>query len=128
MPAPDIFLTVLTVVSVALTLFAAHQINVREGRIAKLEDELFMQDVKLGNELSRMHERHRRLNRRYRTEYERANDAEERVLSRNIFDELADEYAWLQFPDEPGTTTVYHYVAPVEADLYDAALNSHEVK
>ena len=126
MPAPDIFLTILTVVSVALTLFAAHQINVREGRIAKLEDELFTQDVKLGNELNRMHERHKRLNHRYRAEYARANDAEARVLSRNIFDEVANEYAWLQFPDEPGAgASVYHYV---DAELYDAALNSHEVR
>ena len=48
------------------------------------------------------------------------------MLSRNIFDELAEEYAWLQFTAEPGAgTSVYHYV---DAELYDAALNSHEVK
>ena len=122
MPAPDIFLTILTVVSVALTLFAAHQINVREGRIAKLEDELMY----ARSERHRFAARAERLLSRYRAEYARANDAEARVLSRNIFDEVANEYAWLQFPDEPGAgASVYHYV---DAELYDAALNSHEVK
>ena len=126
MPASHIIILILMGALIALTLFAAHQINVREKRIAKLEDELFMQDVKLGNELSRLHERLRRLLHRHRTEYERANDAEDRVLSRNIFDEVANEYAWLQFPAEPETgASVYHFM---EADLYDAALNSHEVK
>ena len=126
MPASHIIILVLTCVLIALALFAAYQINVREERIAHLEDELFTQDVKLGNELSRMHERHRRLNHRYRAEYARANDAEDRVLSRNIFDEVANEYAWLQFPAEPGASaSVYHFM---EADLYDAALNSHEVR
>ena len=126
MPASHIIILVLTCVLIALALFTAYQINAREARIAKLEDGLFMQDVKLGNELSRLHERLRRLLHRHRTEYERANDAEERVLSRNIFDEVANEYAWLQFPALPGTgASVYHYV---DAELYDAALNSHEVK
>ena len=126
MPASHIIILVLTCVLIALALFTVHEINVREARIAKLKDELFMQDVKLSNELSRLHERLRRLLHRHRAEYARANDAEARVLSRNIFDELADEYAWLQFPAEPGASaSAYHFM---EADLYDAALNSHEVR
>ena len=126
MPASHIIILVLTCVLIALAVFTVHQINVREDRIAHLEDELFTQVVKLGNELSRMQARHERLLRRHRAEYDRANDAEERTLSRNIFDEVANEYAWLQFPAEPGASaSVYHFM---EADLYDAALNSHEVR
>ena len=122
MPAPDIFLTTLTVVSVALTLFAARQINAREARICNLETALSIKT----SELRVVNAHLSRLSRRCRTEYDRANLAEDRVLSRNIFDELSDEYAWLQFPDEPGASaSAYHFI---EADLYDAALNSHEVK
>ena len=122
MPAPEIFLTTLTVVSVALTLFAARQINVREARICNLETALSIKT----SELRVVNAHLDRLSHRHRAEYMRANDAEDRVLSRNIFDELANEYAWLQFPAEPGAgASVYHYV---DAELYDAALNSHEVK
>ena len=123
MPASQIFITILVFTLVALTLFAAYQINVREQLIAELEAE----QAHTAAELRSLSAHHERLYRRYRTLHERSLDAEERVLSRNIFDELADEYAWLQFPDEPGTA-VYYYVAPVAAELYDAALNSHEVK
>ena len=123
MPASDIFLIILVSALVALALFAAYQINVREDRIAELEVEL----LHTRSERHRYAGRAERLLSRYRAQYDRANDAEARTLDRNIFDELADEYAWLQFPDEPGTA-VYYYVAPVEAELYDAALNSHEVK
>lgn len=122
--AVHIIILIESFVLVALALFTVHQINVREGRIAKLEVELTHSGIERRQHAARAE----RLLRRYRTEYDRANLAEDHVLSRNIFDELADEFAWLQFPDEPGTTTVYHYVAPVEAELYDAALNSHEVK
>lgn len=122
MPASHIIILVLTCVLIALALFAAYQINVREELIAKLEVEL----LHTRNDQRRFAGRCERLLRRYRTEYDRANDAEERVLSRNIFDELANEYAWLKFPDMPGASaSAYHFV---EADLYDAALNSHEVK
>ena len=115
MPASHIIILILTCVLIALALFTVHQINVREERIAHLE-----------NELSRMKARAERLLCRYRTEHDRANDAEACVLSRNIFDEVANEYAWLQFPSLPETgASVYHFM---EADLYDAALNSHEVR
>ena len=124
MPASHIIILILTCVLIALARFTVHQINVREERIAELEVEL----LHTRSEKYRYAGRAERLRSRYRAQFDRANEAEGRVLSRNIFDELADEYAWLQFPDEPGTTTVYHYVAPVEAELYDAALNSHEVK
>ena len=114
MPASHIIILILTCVLIALALFTVHQINVREERIAHLEDEL-----------SRMQARHERPLRRHRAEYERANEAEAATLSCNIFDELSNEYAWLQFPAEPGASaSVYHFM---EADLYDAALNSHEV-
>ena len=126
MPASHIIILIESFVLVALAVFTVHQINVREERIAKLEDELFTQDVKLGNELSVVNAHLDRLRRRYRAECERANDAEDRVLSRNIFDEVANEYAWLQFPTLPGASaSAYHFM---EADLYDAALNSHEVR
>ena len=122
MPAPEIFLTVITVVSVALTLFAAYQINVREELIAKLEVELTHSGIERRQHAARAE----RLNHRYRAEYARANDAEDRVLSRDIFDEVANEYAWLKFPTLPGASaSAYHFV---DADLYDAALNSHEVR
>ena len=122
MPASHISILILTIVLIALAFFTVYQINVREGRIAKLEDELMY----ARSERHRFAARAERLLSRYRAEYARANDAEARVLSRNIFDEVANEYAWLQFPDEPGAgASVYHYV---DAELYDAALNSHEVK
>ena len=122
MPAVHIIILIASFVLVALALFAAYQINVREERIAELEVEL----LHTRNDKRRFAGRCERLLRRYRAEYDRANLAEDRVLSRNIFDELADEYAWLQFPAEPGASaSAYHFV---EADLYDAALNSHEVK
>lgn len=122
MPAPEIFLIIESFVLVALALFAAYQINVREELIAKLEVELTHSGIERRQHAARAE----RLLRRYRAEYDRANQAEDRVLSRNIFDELADEYAWLKFPDMPGASaSAYHFI---EADLYDAALNSHEVK
>ena len=122
MPASHIIILILTCVLIALALFTAYQINVREDRIAKLEVEL----THLGIERRQHAARAERLHSRYRAEYERANEAEERTLSRNIFDELTHEYAWLQFPDEPGASaSAYHFI---EADLYDAALNSHEVR
>ena len=122
MPASHIIILVLTCVLIALALFAAYQINVREARIAKLEDELMY----TRSERHKFAARCERLLHRHRAEYERANDAEDRVLSRNIFDELSNEYAWLQFPSLPGTgASVYHFI---EAGLYDAALNSHEVR
>ena len=115
MPASHIIILVLTCVLIALAVFTVHQIYVREARIAKLEDELNL--VRSARE---------RLHRRYKLMYAQANAAEERVLSRNIFDEVANEYAWLQFPSLPETgASVYHFM---EADLYDAALNSHEVR
>ena len=122
MPASHISILILTIVLIALAFFTVHQINVREDLIARLEVEL----LHTRSERHRYAGRCERLRTRYRAEYERANDAEARVLSRNIFDELTDEYAWLQFPAEPGASaSVYHFM---EADLYDAALNSHEVK
>ena len=129
MPASHIIILILTCVLIALAVFAVHQINVRNARIDQLEDELFMQDVKLGNELNLVRSARERLHRRYKLMYAQANAAEERVLSRNIFDELTDEYSWLRFPPEPGASGhVYHAVTPVDAALYDAALNSHEVR
>ena len=126
MPASDIFLIILVSTLVALALFAAYQINVREERIAELEVELAMQTRWRNEALARVRSRNERLFRGYRAEYDRANDAEARTLDRNIFDELADEYAWLKFPAEPGASaSAYHFI---EAELYDAALNSHEVK
>jgi hypothetical protein len=122
MPASHIIILVLTCVLIALAFFTVHQINVREERIAKLEAEL----THSGIERRQFAARCERLHRRHRAEYERANDAEARVLSRNIFDEVANEYAWLQFPTLPGASaSAYHFM---EADLYDAALNSHEVR
>lgn len=118
MPASHIIILVLTCMLIALALFTMHQIYVREARIAKLEDELNL--VRSARE---------RLHRRYKLMYAQANAAEERVLSRNIFDELTDEYSWLRLPPEPGASGhVYHAVTPVDAALYDAALNSHEVR
>ena len=122
MPAVHIIILIESSVLIALALFTVHQINVREGLIAKLEVELTHSGIERRQHAARAE----RLNRRYRAQYDRANDAEARVLSRNIFDELANEYAWLQFPSLPETgASVYHFI---EADLYDAALNSHEVK
>ena len=122
MPASHIIILILTCVLIALALFSAYQINVREKKIAKLEDEL----LHTRSERYRYAGRAERLLTRYRAEYERANDAEERTFSHNIFDELTDEYAWLRFLDEPGASaSAYHFI---EADLYDAALNSHEVR
>ena len=122
MPASHIIILIESFVLVALAVFTAYQINAREDQIAKLEVEL----THSGLERRQHAARAERLNHRYRAEYARANDAEDRVLSRNIFDEVANEYAWLQFPDEPGASaSAYHFM---EADLYDAALNSHEVK
>ena len=122
MPASHIIILVLTCVLIALAVFTVHQINAREDQIAKLK----IQAGTLGHRASQHAARAERLNHRCRAEYARANDAEDRVLSRNIFDEVADEYAWLQFPAEPGASaSVYHFM---EADLYDAALNSHEVR
>ena len=122
MPASHIIILVLTCVLIALAVFTAYQINAREDQIAKLE----VRADTLGHRASLHAARAERLNHRCRAEYARANDAEERTLSRNIFDEVANEYAWLQFPAEPGASaSVYHFI---EADLYDAALNSHEVR
>ena len=125
MPASHIAILILAVTLIALAIFTVLQISVREDRIAKLEVELTHSGIERRQHAARAE----RLLRRYRTEYDRANLAEDRVLSRNIFDELADEYSWLQFPAVSGTiATVYHFVEPVDAEHYDAALNSHEVK
>lgn len=122
MPASAIIILIESIVLVALALFTMHQISVREDLIAEREVEL----LHARNDQRRFAGRCERLLRRYRTEYDRANDAEERTLDRNIFDELANEYAWLKFPALPeASASSYHFV---EADLYDAALNSHEVK
>ena len=122
MPASHISILILTIVLIALAFFTVHQINVREDLIAELEVEL----LHTRDDKRRFAGRCERLLHRYRAEYDRANEAEARTLSRNIFDELSDEYARLLFPDEPDAAA--KYIGPGEAAFLDAALNSHEVK
>lgn len=122
MPASHIIILVLAIVLIALALFTVHEINVREEEIALLEDKLSIKS----SELRVFTARCDRLNRRYTLMYAPANNAEERVLSRSIFDEVAGDRYWLRFPGEPGAAA--KYVGPGEAEFYDAALNSHEVK